>query len=75
MKRERLISKNGYVRCSLCDEWYFPGGEREEIHKHPEPQSGIPREDWLHSCLPYEQWIKETPEGRHWAEYRERLPQ
>jgi hypothetical protein len=51
----------------MCDEWYDPtNAESTKIHRHPEPQSGPPRDEWRRSALPYERWIVETPEGREW---------
>ena len=53
--------------CALCDERYDPNSERAAFHRHPEPQSGLPREQWLRSNLSYGRWIAETPEGKAWA--------
>lgn len=55
-----------YDFCSLCDERYDRNGDRAAIHRHPEPQSGLPREQWLQSNLSYGRWITETSEGRAW---------
>jgi hypothetical protein len=60
-------SNDLWTRCPTCDEWYDEFGPRAEMHKHPEPQSGPPRDAWLASLLPYERWVLETPEGMKWA--------
>lgn len=58
------------IRCPFCDELYEQYGERHEIHRHPEPQSGIYRYAWLDSGMPYEKWIKNTRAGQDWLEYK-----
>lgn len=66
--RRRRHFYDGWSRCATCDEWYDPNdAERVKVHEHPEPQSGPPRDQWLASLLPYEQWIVQTNEGRAWA--------
>lgn len=53
--------------CGICDGMYdLNDPEQVKIHDHPEPQSGLPREQWLASHLPYKRWVKETPEGKAW---------
>lgn len=52
--------------CFLCDEWYDELGPRAAMHEHPEPQSGSYRDAWLASGLAYENWIRDTDEGRAW---------
>lgn len=47
------------ARCALCDGWYDPKDPAEtRIHRHPEPQSGQERVEWLLSGLTYEEWAK-----------------
>ncbi len=58
----------GESRCPMCDEWYDPNGDRAAMHKHPEPQSGPERRQWLDSKMPYEDWIEKTAEGKAWNE-------
>ena len=54
-------------RCPMCDAMYDHENAGElEIHQHPEPQSGSPREAWRESNLDYNEWIRFTPEGRAW---------
>ena len=60
--------------CPLCDERYDPtDAERSKVHEHPEPQSGGPREQWFRSGLPYEEWVKDTPEGIAWEQYKSNM--
>lgn len=59
-------------RCPTCDEWFNPFGDRAQVHDHPEPQSGLPRDQWLASRLPYEDWTKLTPEGQAWIKWTKR---
>lgn len=60
---------NNYHRCATCDEWYDYGNSAaREIHQHPEPQSGPPRDAWMQSGLPYERWLLETAEGLNWKQ-------
>lgn len=59
-------------RCAMCDEWYNPRDtESCRIHRHPEPQSGPLRDNWLQSGMPFERWITETSEGRQWSTAQE----
>lgn len=56
--------------CGLCDEFYDDqNSEDVKIHMHHEPQSGVPRQQWLDSKMPYGQWIIETYEGKAWNAY------
>ena len=52
--------------CALCDGWYGPSEANE--HRHPEPQSGPPRDDWLRSGLHYADWVVLTEEGQAWLQ-------
>jgi len=63
------MTRNYMRRCATCDAWYDTT-DHDEVreHQHPEPQSGPPRDAWRASRLPYEIWIKETPEGRAWKQ-------
>ena len=58
---------NNYNRiCPTCDEWYNSNNSQDYyIHSHPEPQSGIPRDQWMASRLSYVEWIK-TDNGKAW---------
>jgi len=50
-----------------CDSSYDPEDETAvAVHLHPEPQSGLFREDWLESKLSYKMWITKTEKGKHW---------
>lgn len=73
MTRRRNHHPEGWVLCCMCDEVYDPNGPRAGMHGHPEPQSGAPRDAWLASRMPYEQWAKETPEGRDYARHRDAI--
>lgn len=71
----RRANRWGYIQCPMCDEWYPESDvERAKVHRHPEPQSGPPREALLRFNAMggggYERWILLTPEGRSWAERR-----
>ncbi len=73
IKRKVKQPKRETATCGLCDEtYYMDDAERVKVHEHPEPQSGMPRERWLASRLPYERWIKETPDGIAWVEWVKR---
>ncbi len=50
--------------CPMCDAWYLPTEANE--HRHPQPQSGAPRQHWLDSGMHYGDWVVSTPEGRAW---------
>lgn len=54
--------------CGLCDTLYCH--KHRKNHEHPEPQSGLEREQWLASKLSYSLWSTVTPEGRQWARQR-----
>jgi len=60
------MTTKGFDRCPICDEWYDPNGDRAVIHEHPEPQSGPPRDTWLASKLPYDDWCTATMAGKEW---------
>lgn len=57
--------------CGLCDELYCHN--HRNMHEHPEPQSGQPRDEWLASGLSYHLWSQVTPQGRAWVRERNRL--
>ena len=53
--------------CSLCDSEY-DGSDPLQVgrHRHPEPQTGKQRYDWLSSGLNYKSWVKNTKKGLVW---------
>ena len=53
-------------RCAMCDAWRCDAQECARPHRHPEPQSGPPRDAWLASRMDYVTWARETTEGRAW---------
>lgn len=56
------------VMCGLCDTIYDADNKEEYlIHIHPEPQSGPYRKAWLDSKMSYEDWVKNTSEGKAWG--------
>lgn len=57
--------------CLVCDDWYSSMNATEvNKHMHPEPQSGLFRDAFLKSGLPYDRWIIETREGQNWRNRR-----
>jgi hypothetical protein len=55
------------AKCGVCDAVYDKTKPVESnIHRHAEPQSGIPRAAFIASGLPYDRWIRETPDGKAW---------
>lgn len=60
--------------CSICDERYsYQDAHAVKRHAHPEPQNGPARDAWIASRLPYDQWCKNTVEGRGWNRNQPRL--
>lgn len=65
------MSDSKWIMCGLCDTTYDPNGPEAEIHEHPEPQSGSPRDAWIKSKMKYSEWIEKTQEGMEWKRYKE----
>jgi hypothetical protein len=54
-------------RCAVCDAWYDDTDpDQYHAHRHPEPQSGPERDAWIAYGVPYDEWIRNTPEGNKW---------
>ena len=65
MKRQTPRSK--LSQCATCDAFYSEDNARAvNEHRHPEPQSGPPRDALIRSRLRYSEWVEQTPEGRAW---------
>ena len=61
------------TRCLICNEWYIPNQENNQIHAHPEPQSGRYRDSLIAFNRlyigGYNAWKEVSREGKDWARY------